>query len=56
MKTLCVLLKGMPEPVKLEIDRYIDDDNELTLTAFNAKGEKIGYFNKNEMAGFWTEK
>jgi len=56
MKTLHVLLKGMSEPVTLEVEKIVDDDNELTLTAFDAEGKKIGLFNKSEVAGFWTTK
>ena len=56
MKTLHVLLKGMSEPVTLEVEKIVDDDNELTLTAFDAEGKKIGFFNKGEVFGFWTTK
>lgn len=56
MKKLHVLLKGMSEPVTLEAEKIVDDDNELTLTAFDTEGKKIGLFNKSEIAGFWTTK
>lgn len=56
MKTLCVNLKGKPDTIKLDVEKVIDDDNELTLTAYDAAGEKIGTFNLGDVAGWWTEK
>ena len=56
MKTLCVNLKGKPDTIKLDAAKVVDDNNELTLTAFNDKGEKIGTFNLADVAGWWTEK
>jgi len=55
MKTLCVTLKGSTEPLKLAAVKVVDDDNALTLTAFDAKGEKVGMFNMSEVAGWWVE-
>jgi hypothetical protein len=56
MKTLCVNLKGKPDTIRLDVEKVVDDNNELTLTAFDVKGEKIGTFNLSDVAGWWTEK
>ena len=53
MKTLFVTLKGCTEPIKLDAAKVVDDDNELALTAFDAKGEKVGKFNLSEVAAWW---
>jgi len=55
MKTLCVDLRGRSETIKLEAEKVVDDHNELTLTAFDKRGEKIGVFNLSDVMGWRLE-
>jgi hypothetical protein len=55
MTKLCVKLRGQTETIKLEAAKMVEDRNELTLTAFAKNGEKIGYFNLNDVIGWWVE-
>ena len=54
--TLCIALKGQSTVVKLAgVVRITRDDYTDTLTAYDAKDEKLGQFALSEISGEWYE-